>query len=44
MPKLEIKTVSKHYGKKKALDGFTFTFTKGIYGCSDLTEQARQLL
>lgn len=32
MPKLEIKTVSKHYGKKKALDGFTFTFTKGIYG------------
>lgn len=27
MPKLEIKTVSKHYGKKKALDGFTFTFT-----------------
>lgn len=32
MPKLEIKTVSKHYGKKKALDGFTFTFTEGIYG------------
>ena len=30
MPKLEIKTVSKHYGKKNALDGFTFTFTKGI--------------
>ena len=28
MPKLEIKTVSKHYGKKKALDGFTFTFTR----------------
>lgn len=32
MTKLEIKTVSKHYGKKKALDGFTFTFTEGIYG------------
>lgn len=32
MPKLEIKTISKHYGKKKALDGFTFTFTEGIYG------------
>ena len=32
MSKLEIKTVSKHYEKKKALDGFTFTFTKGIYG------------
>lgn len=32
MPQLEIKTVSKHYGKKKALDGFTFTFTEGIYG------------
>lgn len=32
MPTLEIKNVSKHYGKKKALDGFTFTFTEGVYG------------
>lgn len=32
MPTLEIKNVSKHYGKKKALDRFSFTFTEGIYG------------
>ena len=32
MNKLEIKSISKHYGKKKALDGFDFTFTDGIYG------------
>lgn len=32
MPTLEIKAVSKHYGKKKALDCITFTFTEGIYG------------
>ena len=32
MPKLEIKNISKHYGKKKVLDGITFTFTEGIYG------------
>jgi len=32
MNKLEIKSISKHYGKKKALDCFDFSFTDGIYG------------
>lgn len=32
MNKLEISSVSKHYGKKQALNNFTFTFTNGIYG------------
>lgn len=30
--KLEIKNLSKHYGPKRALDGFTYTFEEGIYG------------
>lgn len=29
---LEIKNLSKSFGKKKALDDFTFTFENGIYG------------
>lgn len=32
MNKLEIISVSKHYGKKQALNNFSFTFTNGIYG------------
>ena len=32
MSMLEIKNISKHYGKKKALNNFTFTFTEGVYG------------
>ena len=32
MSRLEIKNISRHYGRKKALDGFDFTFTDGIYG------------
>ena len=29
---LQINDLTKHYGKKTALDGFTYTFTDGIYG------------
>ncbi len=32
MNKLEVQNISKHYGRKKALDGFDFIFTDGIYG------------
>lgn len=32
MNKLEIISVNKHYGKKQALNNFSFTFTNGIYG------------
>lgn len=32
MNKLEVRNISKHYGRKKALDGFDFIFTDGIYG------------
>lgn len=32
MNKIEIKRISKHYGKKIGLDSFDFTFTDGIYG------------
>lgn len=32
MNKLEVHNISKHYGRKKALDGFDFIFTDGIYG------------
>lgn len=32
MNKLEIINISKHYGKKQALNSFEFTFTDGIYG------------
>lgn len=32
MNKLEITNLSKHYGKKLALNSFDFTFTDGIYG------------
>lgn len=32
MNKLEVQNISKHYGRKNALDGFDFIFTDGIYG------------
>lgn len=32
MNRLQLENVSKHYGEKLALDGFTFTFENGIYG------------
>lgn len=32
MNKLEIISVSKHYGRKQALNNFTYEFTNGIYG------------
>ena len=29
---LEIRNLTKHYGEKKALIGFSYTFENGIYG------------
>lgn len=43
MNKLEIKNLTKIYGKKRANDGITVTLENGVYGLLDLMEQGKQL-